>query len=256
MDTVVTSVGLGLQAKLLPLGEDDTTEGVSGGISRVGGAKDLTTEVSPGQVSGVPLNNKVGDGGSSLDELGAHGHEEAVEDVDGLLTLNGDQTTVESTTELLLDGRSPGLVQLLSGDTEVGTGVNSVESLLVLKGLGPGDTELGLELVSGDGELIGLAEGGLGGNGVVVLIDQHTFVDLLSGEGALGEDGEGLGLQGLLDEVGDLVGDSMRLDEDESGVLEVGHGETNKLPNWKSLEKKEGEGGDVRADVTVSKRAK
>ena len=229
MDTVVTSVGLGLQTELLPLGEDDTTEGVNGGISRVGGTKDLATEVSPGQVSGIPLNNEVGDGGTFLNELGTHGHEEAVEDVDGLLTLNGDQTTVESTTELLLDGRSPGLVQLLSGDAEVGASVKGVEGLLVLEGLGPGDTELGLELVSGNGEFLGLAEGGLGGNGIVVLIDQHTFVDLLSGEGTLGEDGEGLSLQGLLDEVGDLVGDGMRLHEDESGVLEVGHDEEEEV---------------------------
>ena len=61
-------------------------------------------------------NNKVRDGGSGGDKLGTHGHEEAIENVHGLLSFDGDQSTVEPTPEFLLDGRSPGGVQLVSSD--------------------------------------------------------------------------------------------------------------------------------------------
>ena len=49
------------------------------------------------------------DGGAGGDELGAHGHEEGVEDVDWLGALDRDQAAVEAASELDLVDLRPRL---------------------------------------------------------------------------------------------------------------------------------------------------
>mmetsp|Transcript_92043 Transcript_92043/g.265633 ORF Transcript_92043/g.265633 Transcript_92043/m.265633 type:complete len:221 (-) Transcript_92043:103-765(-) len=100
MHAVVPDVRLCLQAQLLPLGQNLPAQRVRRCILRVRGAQDLSTEVLPRQRRGVPLDGVVVDLRARLRELRAHGHEEAVEDVHGVLALHLNQAAVEAAAEL------------------------------------------------------------------------------------------------------------------------------------------------------------
>jgi hypothetical protein len=63
-----------------------------------------------------------------------------------------------------------------------------VNHLAVGKSGLPGEAEFVLEFGSRHGDLGRRQDGGLGGDGVVVLVDVHAGVDLLAGELALGDD--------------------------------------------------------------------
>ena len=58
------------------------------------------------------------DGSTRSNELGSHGHEKAVENIDGLLAGNLYLTTVKSTSELHLLALRPGSIETVSVDAE------------------------------------------------------------------------------------------------------------------------------------------
>jgi hypothetical protein len=58
------------------------------------------------------------DGSSRSNELGSHGHEEAVENIDGLLAGDLYLATVESTSELHLLALRPGGIESVSINAE------------------------------------------------------------------------------------------------------------------------------------------
>mmetsp|Transcript_92038 Transcript_92038/g.265615 ORF Transcript_92038/g.265615 Transcript_92038/m.265615 type:complete len:221 (-) Transcript_92038:103-765(-) len=97
---VVAHVRLRLQAELLPLGQDLPAQRVCRRLFWVSGAQDLAAEVLPRELPGVPLDGVVVDLRARFRELRAHGHEEAVEDVDGLLALDLHEAAVEAAAEL------------------------------------------------------------------------------------------------------------------------------------------------------------
>mmetsp|Transcript_19987 Transcript_19987/g.23952 ORF Transcript_19987/g.23952 Transcript_19987/m.23952 type:complete len:331 (+) Transcript_19987:83-1075(+) len=194
VDSIVSSVGDLLQPKLLPLRHDQPPHAISWGVSRVCRSENGASEISPGQVLGVPFDNVVVDASAGKDKLRPHGHEEAVENVDVL-----DKTAVETATKLdqlvSLLCLSPLLVELLRVHTELCTAVNCVVHDALVESCLPVKAELSLELFCRHIQLMGLEQSCLGGNSIVVLIDQLILVDLLSGDRALALDLEALSLE-------------------------------------------------------------
>mmetsp|Transcript_115715 Transcript_115715/g.367990 ORF Transcript_115715/g.367990 Transcript_115715/m.367990 type:complete len:248 (+) Transcript_115715:494-1237(+) len=220
MHAVVAGVGLAGKTQLLPLLQDRASQRFLGGGGRVRGAQDLAAEVRP--IGALPLHHVVVDGGARCHELGAHGHEKTVEDVEGAHTLLRQLATVEAAAELDelvgLLALGPHLVDLLGVDLELGAAVHGVQCLALLQHRVPILAKFLLELVLGDGKLVRRQNRGLGRDGVVVLVDLLELVDLLGLHGALLGDGDAILLKGLLDEVFHLVGHGMGLDEDECAV--------------------------------------
>lgn len=223
MNAVVASVRLGGEAILLPGSVEGAAEGVSRGVSRIGRTQDLATEIGPGEELRVELNDVVVDGDVGSDELLAHLHEEGVEGEDGRSALKDDLTAVESTAELDLLGRGPELVKAIAINAKLLGGIKGIEHTAGSKGLSPRKTEASLELVSRDGNGLRLQDGGLGSNGVVVLIDQLALIDLGTGEVTLLKDGDALSTQGVGNKLLGLGVVGMGLDEDESRVLGSRH---------------------------------
>jgi hypothetical protein len=223
MDAVVTSVRAGSKAVLLPGGIEGTTERVSRGRGRISRTQDLATEVRPGQQLGVELDDVVVNGDGGVHELLTHFHEESVEGEQGRKTLTVDLTAVESTTELDLLGTSPQSVKSGSINVELLGGIKSIEHTALGQSLAPGETEVGLELLDRDRDLLRLQQGGLGSDGVVVLINELTLVNLRTSEITFLKDGDATSTKGISNVLLNLGVVSMRLDEDESRVLDTGH---------------------------------
>merc|ERR1740129_1046358 len=136
-------------------------------------------EVLPWESLLLPLHSVVVNLLAGGSELAAHAHEEGVEDVDrraaGLL----DEAAVEASAELrqlvVLLGRSPENVQLIAAASELLASIQRVVSVRLR--LVPRDTEMLLKLVIRDVKLRWLQQCRLGGDRVVVLIDQLLLVD-------------------------------------------------------------------------------
>lgn len=156
----------------------------------------LATEISPCEVFGGELNHIVVDGGSRSHKLATHGHEESVEHVDLGLVLVLDGAAVESAAELHLVGTVPDSIQAISIHAQVLASIHSVEHKVISKSSLPRETELVLELVSRDRNLSRLQDGGLGGNSIVVLVNVHTSINLLTSELALADNLDALAQQG------------------------------------------------------------
>ena len=158
VNSVVPRVRHLLQAELLPVRHHNPTERVRRGLRRVGRSENLVTEILPRKRSGLPLDDVVVDREARGGELGAHRHEEAIEDVDRVLALHLNQTAVEAAAELdellglLAD--APLGVHLVGGDAQFGAAIQGVEDIAVGQGFGPLKAELGLELVRRDVELV------------------------------------------------------------------------------------------------------
>merc|ERR1712166_927034 len=96
--------------------------------------------------------------GAGVGELSAHGHEEGVEGVDGGLALELDKAAVEASSELdhlasLLD-IAPDLFELLGVQVEVLAGIHGVHGASLSENGGPFLSELALELVRRDVQLV------------------------------------------------------------------------------------------------------
>mmetsp|Transcript_49752 Transcript_49752/g.98042 ORF Transcript_49752/g.98042 Transcript_49752/m.98042 type:complete len:345 (+) Transcript_49752:517-1551(+) len=221
VDSVVSRVRLSLQSQSLPVGKDLSSEGLLGGLLGVGGAEEFSSEGLPCHGLGLPLHDKVVDGGPRSHELAPHAHEESVED-ELPLHVPAVETSSELDELVCLLCCPPLCVQLVCGNAELLAAVEGVEDLSLGEGVLPGDAELGLELVRRDIQLIRFQEGSLGGDGIVVLVDEFFLVDFCSPERPLLLDGKVLGLELGLDKRNCLVSHSMGLDEDKGGVFHHG----------------------------------
>jgi hypothetical protein len=140
------------------------------------------------------------------------------------------KAAVEATAELdellvLLRG-SPVLVHLDGVDAELLASVQGVEHLAGGQGSLPRQTELGLERRVRHVQLGRLENRRLGSNGVVMLIDQLLLVDGGAVQSAVGENGDTSSLQISDNQLVGRIGVGVRLDENESAVLER-HWNTN-----------------------------
>jgi len=224
VDTVVTGVRLGIEAKLLPLVEQSSAEGALRTFRRVGGSEDLATEVLPGEGGGIELDAVPVDVGGVLGELVAHGHEETVENVlldAGVVELGAVESAAEFLDETGLLHLEVLGVEFIRGPVAVGGVAHGVVGAAFLEDLGPVLRELGGEFLDRDVQLRGLLQGGLGGDGVVVLVDELALVDFLTGIVTLSEDFDTLGGEGLLDQLLDIILVGVGLDEHERGVLRL-----------------------------------
>jgi hypothetical protein len=178
----------------------------------------FASEVRPGKVLRVELDHVVVDRSSGGHELAAHGHEEAVEGVDLGLALNLDGAAVETTAELHLVGAVPQSIKTIGIDTKELAGIHGVVDKAVGKSSLPGEAKLVLELGGRHGDLSGFQDGGLGGNSVVVLVNVHASINLLTGELALLEDFDALLGKGLGNKLLGLGVVGVGLDEDICSV--------------------------------------
>mmetsp|Transcript_74012 Transcript_74012/g.192180 ORF Transcript_74012/g.192180 Transcript_74012/m.192180 type:complete len:243 (-) Transcript_74012:47-775(-) len=222
MHAIVTCIWLTRQAQILPLREDEASERVCRCRGRVGWAEDAAAEVLPLQL-GVPLHDIVIDRGPRCHKLGAHRHEEAVENVEGALAILLQLAAIEPTTELHQIARllacCPHLIKLLGFNLEFRTRIHGIESFTLLQDLIPIEAKFLLEFILRHSELVWSQDRGLGSNRVVVLVDLLVFVDLLSSQGAFLLDCDLVLFKRLLNEILYLVGHGMRLDEDEGTVF-------------------------------------
>mmetsp|Transcript_7761 Transcript_7761/g.23709 ORF Transcript_7761/g.23709 Transcript_7761/m.23709 type:complete len:495 (+) Transcript_7761:121-1605(+) len=221
VDAVVAGVGLGGEAEGLPVVGDELPERAGGGVLGVGRAEHVAAEVLPGERGGGPLDEEVVDGGLGLGELAAHGHVEAVNDVETV-----DVAAVEAAAELdEVDAsleRGPLLVEAVAVDPELGAGVARVVDHALRDRLGPRQAERLLELGDGLGrrrELRRLEHDRLLRDRAVVRVDQHLLVDRRPRDLALRHDRDPGLAQLRLDQRLDRLRHGVRLHEHERRAL-------------------------------------
>mmetsp|Transcript_44752 Transcript_44752/g.124443 ORF Transcript_44752/g.124443 Transcript_44752/m.124443 type:complete len:367 (-) Transcript_44752:966-2066(-) len=223
MHTVVTDVRLAVKAQGAPVPEDGPTNGIDRRCGRVGRPKHFAPEVRPGQLHGVPVDNKVVDLGPGPHELVAHRHEEAVEHIEGAFGRHSNLRAVEATGKLHqasgLLGLVPSRLELRGGEAELVAGVPRVQDAPVPQRVGPLDAKLILELLGRHGLLIGRQERSFGGDCVVLPVDQHPLVYLLCLDDTLLHDAHVQVLEDLPHKVFDCPGHCMRLDEYKGPVV-------------------------------------
>jgi hypothetical protein len=185
---------------------------------------DLTSKLFPRKYGGIPFDVITINTGTFLYELGPHIHKESIEDIEGLVVF-GQESTIESTSQLddfiLLFGLSPNFIELLGINVAKSlTGLEGIGGLVLLEYFGPGLLELGLEFVVGHWDFVGRKNGGFGGNGVVVLIDEFLSIDLFGLDFDLGLNGNSRLEEGFLDEPSSGRGIGMRFDKHQCGIEE------------------------------------
>mmetsp|Transcript_6612 Transcript_6612/g.10140 ORF Transcript_6612/g.10140 Transcript_6612/m.10140 type:complete len:219 (+) Transcript_6612:367-1023(+) len=217
MHAVLADGGDRVKSERLPVGEDGGAKGTLGRVSWIRGAQHLAAECPPVEHCGVELHHEVVDGGAGDHEGGAHGHEEAIEDVN-VLHLAAVEPAAKFDELVILLSFLPLGVQAGGVDAQALAGIQGIKHLAVGQRRRPVEPELRLELVGGDGEVFGLDEGSLGRNGVVVLVDEHVRVDLLPRDLPLGQDPDAARAERLLDERDRAGSIRMRFNEDERRI--------------------------------------
>merc|ERR1719188_662247 len=100
MHAIVADIRFLLQTQLLPLRQDLPSQRFRRRLSWVGGPEHLAPEICPGELGSLPLHSEIVDGRTWQSKLRPHGHEEAIEDVHGVLAVHLDEATIETATKL------------------------------------------------------------------------------------------------------------------------------------------------------------
>mmetsp|Transcript_136447 Transcript_136447/g.272132 ORF Transcript_136447/g.272132 Transcript_136447/m.272132 type:complete len:240 (+) Transcript_136447:660-1379(+) len=225
MHAIVADIWLGLESKILPVGENLAAQGILRSFCRICGAKDFAAEIGPREIGGIPFHRVIVDLSARHGKLGPHGHEETIEDVQRLLAINLHKPTIETASELdqLLCclALRPFSIHLVGIDIQLCASVHCIKDLARCQGILPGETELSLKFVFRHVQLIGLQNCCFGGNSVIVLVDQLFLVDNLTLDASLLQDLDAILFQTFLCKRLHLICDCMWLDEDKGIVLLV-----------------------------------
>eukprot|EP00756_Hemistasia_phaeocysticola_P022746 Hpha_TRINITY_DN15850_c1_g7::TRINITY_DN15850_c1_g7_i3::g.192247::m.192247 len=220
--TVVALVRLRLQPKLLPLRQDLSTQRRRRPLLRVRRPEQLPPELGPRVVRRRPVHHEVVHLSPRSHVSLPHRHEEGVEHVQRL-PLHLELPAVEASAKLHPVPRRlhllPLSLQLVAGPLQLLASLLRVVSLPLLQRLRPLQPELLLELVRRHVQLLGVEEGGLGRDRVVVLVDQLALVDRLGLDHALTLDLDALLGQEVLHQLLHGVSTRVRLDKHKRGVV-------------------------------------
>ncbi|KAL3770644.1 hypothetical protein ACHAWU_004343 [Discostella pseudostelligera] len=163
------------------LGTDDCLPNRSlGSFLWISWPQKLTTERTPTQVFGVPLHLIAMNAHIFTHKFGPHHHEECVEDIQRTLTLDGNQTTIKSSTKFHHLRRLPRRIELLGSASKLFTCLHGIGGTTLLQYLIPFLTKRFFELIRGDGNFIRSQNSGLARNGIVVLINQLLLINGLA----------------------------------------------------------------------------
>mmetsp|Transcript_19704 Transcript_19704/g.41370 ORF Transcript_19704/g.41370 Transcript_19704/m.41370 type:complete len:224 (+) Transcript_19704:676-1347(+) len=220
MNTVVSLVGDGGEAKFLVLLKNGLPDRTSGSSCRIGRSQQFSSELLPRQSILVPLNFVAMDTDTFSDKFASHNHEECIENIKRIFILRSNQSTIESTSKLDNLCLLPNLIQLFRSTTEFLAGLHGIGSASLLQDIRPFLPKSLLKFGLWYRNLIRRKNGGLRSNSVVVLIDQLLLVNGFSIDVGFRDNFNARGNEFVSNHFLSGRGVGVGFDEDEGRVLE------------------------------------
>mmetsp|Transcript_8103 Transcript_8103/g.12396 ORF Transcript_8103/g.12396 Transcript_8103/m.12396 type:complete len:267 (+) Transcript_8103:397-1197(+) len=192
--SVVPLVWCIFQAETLPLSQNYFSNRPLGSCCWVGRAQYLATEISPVESFGIPLDNIIVDGCTVASELASHAHKKCIENIQWFFAFYFYQTTVKATPKfynlIVWFAFPPGRFETVGVHPKPLAGLHGITGTIRSQYICPRFSKEFLKFIRRYGQIFGFQQRRLGGNSVVVLINEFLVVNFRTSNVTLLSDGD------------------------------------------------------------------